>query len=639
MSEYMNKEVVEQDIKGFLFYNEMALDGTERSKMIFDFTKETLYKLREGDLVAVESFTNLAPHEGGKCYTLLEILRLSPTHITIDRLKKYKFMGAVREFLKESTKDFEEDDTRLIRDHVYIEASAAPTGYMMKVSDENDVEFVQEPSKPILGRDVGVLKAKVLKQLINKGIVEGAAIGKLFSNFEEKRIPVLIRPRRMITHHYSIFGFTGSGKSNFNSIIISRLLERPKLKIIVFDLLDEYTDLLIDKIISNGFVVIDERDVPESVINYLKTKDDARLDQAAEDLARTSKKPGIFDSKSFVPVYKVLFKEILENERLKIYNPMIGVSEGIKTVQDFIEHLERRATSDSEKKYLQSMIELIPKIAEEKNLTVEDFSEWKISDIENFEDFVLALRDSAKVWSASGFYGTIDAILSRIRYAAAEETEMPRYYVDIDWVLEKFVVSAEAQPKLCILVSSDKEIMISMIVGLVEESLERRRRTTRIHDVLFAIDEAHEFVLGGSARPSKSEQTSSLAIERLTRMGRKYGLGACIASQRVAYLNTTAISNCHTTFIGSLPRRYDRDAIHTAYAISQDVLNQVVTFPPGNWYAVSMNAMGITNVPVRIIAPNREVELAEFFRDKKYLNNGNVELLERIDYLPSTGGK
>ena len=139
MGEYINKEIFEQDVKGFLFFNETAFDGTERSKMIFDFNKEALYKLREGDLIAVESFTTLTPHEGGKCYTLLEILQLSPTHITIDRLKKYKFMGAVREFLKESTKDFEEDDPRIIRDHVYIEASATSIGYMMKVSNKNKI--------------------------------------------------------------------------------------------------------------------------------------------------------------------------------------------------------------------------------------------------------------------------------------------------------------------------------------------------------------------------------------------------------------------------------------------------------------------------------------------------------------------
>ena len=631
--EYLNKNVFEQDVRGFLFFVEPTREGPDRAKIIFEFNPDALRKLREGDIVAVESFSTLTPHGEGTFYTLLEITRMNPTHITIDRLKKYKFMGAVREFLKEATKDFEEGDPRLIRDHIYIETDAENTGYLMSVAGDK-TDFKGELSKPIAGRDVGVLLPKVVEKLINRDIVQGIEIGKLYSAYREKSVPIVLRPQKLTTHHYSVFGFTGSGKSNFNSIIISKLLERPKLKIIVFDLSDEYTDLLIDKITSNGFVVIDERDVPDSVIEYLKTKDDEKLDQASEGLARSSKKPGIFDSEAFVPVYKNPFKEILENGRLKIYNPMIGVSERIKTMQDFLQHLKRRATSDSEKNYFQNMIDLIPKVAEERGLIIQDFSEWKISDIEDFEGFVLALRDAAKVWSRSGYYATIDAILSRIRYAEEGEAEIPEYYVDINWVLEQFVTSTEDQPKLCILVSSDKENMISMIVELIEESLELRRRVTRTHDVLFAVDEAHEFVLGGSARPSKTEQMSSLAIERLTRMGRKYGLGACIASQRVAYLNTTAISNCHTTFIGALPRRYDRDAIHTAYAISEDVLNQVVTFPPGNWYAVSVNAMGITNVPVRIVAPNREVELAEFFKNKNYLSQENISHLQEVGYLP-----
>lgn len=631
--EYLNKNVFEQDVRGFLFFVEPTREGPDRAKLIFEFNPDALRKLREGDMVAVESFSTLTPHGEGTFYTLLEITRMNPTHITIDRLKKYKFMGAVREFLKEATKDFEEGDPRLIRDHIYIEADAENIGFLMSVAGDK-IDFKGELSKPIAGRDVGVLLPKVVEKLINRNITQGIEIGKLYSAYQEKNVPIVLRPEKLTTHHYSVFGFTGSGKSNFNSIIISRLLERPKLKMIVFDLSDEYTDLLIDKITSNGFVVIDERDVPDSVIQYLKTKDKEKLDQASEDLARSSKKPGIFDSEAFVPVYKNPFKEILENGRLRIYNPTVGIGERIETMQDFFERLGRRATSDSEKNYLRNMIDLLPKVAEERGLTVQDFSEWKISGIEDFEGFVLALRDVAKVWSRSGFYATIDAILSRIRYAEETgEAEIPEYYVGINWVLEQFVISSETQPKLCILVSSDKENMISMIVELIEESLELRRQMTRTHDVLFAVDEAHEFVLGGSARPSKTEQMSSLAIERLTRMGRKYGLGACIASQRVAYLNTTAISNCHTTFIGSLPRRYDRDAIHTAYAISQDVLNQVVTFPPGNWYAVSVNAMGITNVPIRIVAPNREKELAKYFKDQGYLIQKQIDILKRIEYL------
>jgi DNA helicase HerA-like ATPase len=116
-------------------------------------------------------------------------------------------------------------------------------------------------------------------------------------------------------------------------------------------------------------------------------------------------------------------------------------------------------------------------------------------------------------------------------------------------------------------------------------------------------------------------------------MGRKYGLGMALASQRVAYLNTTALSNCHTTFIGALPRKYDRDTMNEAYAISPEVLNRVVAFPPGSWYVVSSTAMGINNVPIRVQAPNREKELAKHFSEKKYLSKEGIKILKDAQLL------
>jgi len=204
----------------------------------------------------------------------------------------------------------------------------------------------------------------------------------------------------------------------------------------------------------------------------------------------------------------------------------------------------------------------------------------------------------------------------------------------LNWVVEEFVEKTEGDLNLCILVSSEKSSLITTLSNVITRSLEIRRHGTRKHNVLFVVDEGHEFVMNPrETGTSKEEKESSRVIERLTRMGRKYGLGVCIASQRVAHLNTTAISNCHTTFIGALPRRYDRDTMNEAYAVSQDILNQVVTFPPGNWYVVSMIATGIKNVPIRIVAPNREVELSEFFNEKKCLTGENIKLLQKVDYL------
>jgi hypothetical protein len=87
---------------------------------------------------------------------------------------------------------------------------------------------------------------------------------------------------------------------------------------------------------------------------------------------------------------------------------------------------------------------------------------------------------------------------------------------------------------------------------------------------------------------------------------------------------------------GALPRKYDRDTVNEAYAISPEVLTRVVTFPPGNWYVVSSSAMGINNVPIRITAPNREVELAMHFKNKGYLTSEETKALRECKSLLSS---
>ncbi|MDI6905364.1 MAG: hypothetical protein QMD13_07775 [Candidatus Bathyarchaeia archaeon] len=59
----------------------------------------------------------------------------------------------------------------------------------------------------------------------------------------------------------------------------------------------------------------------------------------------------------------------------------------------------------------------------------------------------------------------------------------------------------------------------------------------------------------------------------------------------------------------------------------------MITFPPGNWYIVSTIATGSKNVPIRIVVPNREKELAEFFEKKRYLDKKNIELLKGFGCL------
>lgn len=627
--EYLNKEVFEQDVKGFLFFIEVTPDGSERAKLVFEFNREALNKLREGDIVAVESFSSLT-QSGETYYTLIEITRVSPTHITIDRLKRYRFMGAVREFLKEATKDFEAGDPTLVRDHVYIEAEGVMTGYLMKVGSANNIEFINETSKPILGRDVGVLNPKTIEKLINQSIEKGLVVGNLYSTYQErKKIELKVKPHRMVTHHYTVFGFTGSGKSNLSAEILSKLIKEEKLNAIVFDLSDEYTALLADILEDQGIIIVDKDDLPESLIKYYKGEEQ-RESIVSLELAAQTKKPGAFDSPKFWKVYQEFFKKVIRDKRIKIIDmEKIGAEKlDFTTLYSILQ--ERCSSHAANKQMLDQLDPFIWRaLKEDKTIKKDETGNFEITEenLEKLKNLILGCyrqlfdKEYAIVGIIKAFF---EEYKLRLKLAAEEETN--ENFVTQDWILQNYVMEQHDDKKLCIIVSSDRERMAELIYSLIGNSLRARRKSgTKTHDVLFVIDEAHEFVLNPrESGLSEIERSCSRMIERLTRMGRKYGLGMGLASQRVAYLNTTALSNCHTTFIGALPRKYDRDTMNEAYAISPEVLTRVVTFPPGNWYVVSSGAMGINNVPIRIITPNREDELKTYFHQKGYLTD-NME--------------
>jgi hypothetical protein len=77
------------------------------------------------------------------------------------------------------------------------------------------------------------------------------------------------------------------------------------------------------------------------------------------------------------------------------------------------------------------------------------------------------------------------------------------------------------------------------------------------------------------------ERDCTYRVEALLRRGRKYGLGGCIATQRNAYLNTNALQQLHTYFVGPLPRPYDRTLVSSTFTIDQGILEKTLEFGPG----------------------------------------------------------
>jgi DNA helicase HerA-like ATPase/Arc/MetJ-type ribon-helix-helix transcriptional regulator len=163
---------------------------------------------------------------------------------------------------------------------------------------------------------------------------------------------------------------------------------------------------------------------------------------------------------------------------------------------------------------------------------------------------------------------------------------------------------------LVVLSISDPFTIKELAISLTQDLLVRRKRRFTVKPyILVVFDEAQEFI---SSREGGIDGKCSQHVETLFRQGRKYGLGVCIATQRIAYLNTNALQQLHTYFVGTLPRPYYRALVSETFMIDKGILEKTLEFAPGEWLLSSYIATGIENVPIFIKADNAEREVEKY---------------------------
>jgi hypothetical protein len=168
---------------------------------------------------------------------------------------------------------------------------------------------------------------------------------------------------------------------------------------------------------------------------------------------------------------------------------------------------------------------------------------------------------------------------------------------------------------LVILSISDPFVIKELAISLTQDLLVRRKRRFTVKPyILVVFDEAQEFI---SSKEGGIDGKCSQHVETLLRQGRKYGLGVCIATQRIAYLNTNALQQLHTYFVGTLPRPYDRALVSETFMIDKGILEKTLEFAPGEWLLSSYIATGIENVPIFIKADNAEKEVEKYLARQK----------------------
>jgi len=83
---------------------------------------------------------------------------------------------------------------------------------------------------------------------------------------------------------------------------------------------------------------------------------------------------------------------------------------------------------------------------------------------------------------------------------------------------------------------------------------------TRERPLLFIFEEAHSYLGHGAERAAK------IAVQRIVREGRKYGMGAMIVSQRPSEIDSTILSQCGTLIALRLTNSTDRQHVSSSAA-------------------------------------------------------------------------
>ncbi|MBS7644889.1 MAG: ATP-binding protein [Candidatus Bathyarchaeia archaeon] len=571
-----------------------------------EYQRDLMGLLEEGMLLAVRNFKS--PRHGGMRFTLLEASRIGPEHYGLRGLSDQAYYPYQFEIIQESVKDWETNDKATMM----IRLTAIPLNYDLIIGRDGGISYVKGFTYPIIAEKVYVLNRDTVHQMYNRSILErmnmpwdrirtsaearrDPRLGfiKMFESIEE-RIPIYVDYDRLIRYHFGIFGFTGCGKSNLLSNILRRIIYHSRdAKIVIFDSSIEYPFLLQD--------VFADESIPSRII--LETP----IIEAGQ-LYRVVVKPRMFEGDERA---ETVFQRILSLNRIGCYTESI---EAPPTYGDIIEEIENlRNDNVTRPNYVEAIDEVYGFILSHMRMR----GAQKVDVID--EEFIHLLDRTARravekfrVSDKSNLYGwattrlTLQELLKRATVQGGEG------YLEEGCTVNDLVRLIKGEDRLICLSIADPNLIKSLAAKLTHQVLMDRKREFRVDpSILFVFDEAQEFIPAyDKARGVERESTEK--VETLLRQGRKYGLGGCIATQRIAYLNTNALQQLHTYFIGPLPRPYDRNLVSSTFTIDQSILEKTLEFAPGEWLLSSYVATGMENVPIFIKADDAEEEIENF---------------------------
>ena len=562
-----------------------------------EYHKDAMGLIEEGMLIAVRNFkSNSKDHR----YSLMVISRVWPEHYGLKGLSEHSYYPMQFEIIQQSVKDWDTSD----KSTMMVQISALPINYDLILNGSAEPKYEKGFTYPVIAAEAQILSRDMISHMYNQRILaklgfnpktttsdayKDPRIGtiQMFESMEEK-IPIYLDFESMVRYHFGIFAFTGAGKSNLLSNVLRRLLiHQPEVKVIVFDISSEYPFLLMDLFAEDK---ISSKIILENPVTN------------AEQFYASVVKPREYEDDDRV---RKVFARIFGQKKITYY---LKPESKIPTFGDILDELNRQRNESLDKPHYVNALDRIRQEVVDYKAGHEVTDSRPIDEefVKHFDEWGRTAIDEFKISDRSGVYAWATSRLTLLdNLKRAEKEKRTTGGLDIQGIRDL----VEKESRLTCISISDPYVIKELVVDLAREFLQRRKRSFKVKPyLLFVFDEAQEFVpdLSGS---SGIDKDCSKVVETLLRQGRKYGLGGCLATQRIAYLNTNALQQLHTYFVGTLPRPYDRTVVSDTFTIDKQILEKTLEFAPGEWLLSSFIATGMENVPIFIKADNAEAEV------------------------------
>ena len=584
--------------------DETKVSGTSARyacRVKIEYQKDLMGLLEEGMLLAVKNFKQSAP--GIERFTLMEISRVWPEHFGLRGLSDQGYYPMQFEIIEQSEEDWQTDD----KSTMMIQIDAIPVNYDLILGGGCELQFSKGFSYPVVGSSVYLLNSDMVNRMYNKKITDCLGIDtsrtsddarldprlgliKMFET-EDAAIPIYVDFEKLVRYHFGVFAFTGGGKSNLMSNVLRRiLLHTANTKIVIFDISCEYTFLLLD--------VLSDPNVNAKLVFEHRINSSERFFNAVV-------KPREYETDERT---KAGLQAIMSQGKLTHYTKP---KQKIPTYAEFMEELDDQRKDTTGRPHYVNAIDLIHDAVHEyvEKHGLSENQEVNADFVSYIDPVSRNAMENFKVNEKSGLYAwaytrnaIADLLTKRKEKAAAESDGLT-----VEGIRE---LLEDKTTNLIIVSISDPYAIKELAIALTQDLLVRRKRQFTVKPyILVVFDEAQEFM---SSKEGGLDGKVSQHVETLLRQGRKYGLGVCIATQRIAYLNTNALQQLHTYFVGTLPRPYDRALVSETFMIDKGILEKTLEFAPGEWLLSSYIATGMENVPIFIKADNAEKEIEKY---------------------------